>query len=560
MKKIIIASFIVIPAALGIAWLNRIDLMLALVKFQTARAYEVAPNRDIHWQQGPAQAGAASQDRPPNVIVILADDLGINDISTYGGGLANGQVQTPNIDELAASGANFSQAYSGAGTCAPSRAMLLTGRYPTRTGFEFTPTPDGMGAMATMIASSHDNGLPPGIYNKAGADKIPSFDEQGLPSSEITLAEILRDRGYYTAHIGKWHLGRGKGFSPEEQGFEQSLLMHSGLYLPADHPNVVNAKVDFDPIDQFLWAKMRYAAAFNDGGPVFEPKRYLTDYWTDESIKIIKANKNRPFFLYLAHWGAHTPLQATREDYEAVGDIKPHRARVYAAMVRAVDRSVGRILATLKEEGLSDNTIVVFSSDNGGAGYIGIPDVNAPYRGWKLTMFEGGIRVPLFMRWPAHIPRDTKVDTPAAHIDFLPTLVAAAQAKLPEDRVIDGENLLPLATGVDASGAPAAEWTRDTLFWQSGYYQVVRHKDWKLQVSENPKKQWLFDLSVDPTEQINLAAQQPDVVAKLTAMLQEHQAGRTPVLYPYVAEIPVAIDKTLAEPVTPSDETVYWPN
>jgi arylsulfatase A-like enzyme len=375
MKKIIIASFIVIPAALGIAWLNRIDLMLALVKFQTARAYEVAPNRDIHWQQGPAQADAASQDRPPNVIVILADDLGINDISTYGGGLANGQVQTPNIDELAASGANFSQAYSGAGTCAPSRAMLLTGRYPTRTGFEFTPTPDGMGAMATMIASSHDNGLPPSIYNKAGADKIPSFDEQGLPSSEITLAEILRDRGYYTAHIGKWHLGRGKGFSPEEQGFEQSLLMHSGLYLPVDHPDVVNAKVDFDPIDQFLWAKMRYAAAFNDGGPVFEPKSYLTDYWTDESIKIIKANKNRPFFLYLAHWGAHTPLQATREDYEAVGDIKPHRARVYAAMVRAVDRSVGRILATLKEEGLSDNTIVVFSSDNGGAGYIGIPDI-----------------------------------------------------------------------------------------------------------------------------------------------------------------------------------------
>ena len=199
MKKIIFATLIVIPAALGIAWLNRIDLMLALVKFQTARAYEVAPNRDIHWQQGPTEAASAPQDRPPNVIVILADDLGINDISTFGGGLANGQMQTPNIDELAASGANFSQAYSGAGTCAPSRAMLLTGRYPTRTGFEFTPTPDGMGPMAAMIASSHDNGLPPVIYNKAGADKIPSFDGQGLPTSEITLAEILRERGYYTA-------------------------------------------------------------------------------------------------------------------------------------------------------------------------------------------------------------------------------------------------------------------------------------------------------------------------------------------------------------------------
>ena len=135
----------------------------------------------------------------------------------------------------------------------------------------------------------------------------------------------------------------------------------------------------------------------------FKPGGYLTDYWTDESIKVIKANKNRPFFLYLAHWGTHTPLQATREDYEAVGDIKPHRKRVYAAMVRAVDRSVERIMETLEAEGLADNTVVVFTSDNGGAGYIGIDDVNSPYRGWKITMFEGGLRVPMFVKWPAKI-------------------------------------------------------------------------------------------------------------------------------------------------------------
>ena len=154
-----------------------------------------------------------------------------------------------------------------------------------------------------------------------------------------------------------------------------------------------------------------FQPAYNSGdADKFKPGGYLTDYWTDESIKVIKANKNRPFFLYLAHWGPHTPLQATREDYEALGDIEPHRKRVYAGMIRAVDRSVSRILDTLEEEGMADNTVVVFTSDNGGAGYIGIPDVNSPFRGWKITMFEGGLRVPMFVKWPAKIAAGTSVD------------------------------------------------------------------------------------------------------------------------------------------------------
>jgi hypothetical protein len=192
--------------------------------------------------------------------------------------------------------------------------------------------------------------------------------------------------------VGNWNLGRDNGMAPHQQDFDDSLLMSGGLYLPEDDSNVVNA----DPIDQFLWAAMTYANSFISGDANrFKAKGYLTDYWTDESVNVIKANKNRPFFLYLAHWGPHTPLQATREDYEAVGDIKPHRKRVYAGMVRAIDRSVGRILDTLEEEGLSDNTMVIFTSDNGGAGYIGIPEVNQPFRGWKITMFEGGLRVPM---------------------------------------------------------------------------------------------------------------------------------------------------------------------
>ena len=555
MKKFLIASLLVIVALGAVAWLNRIDLMLALVKFQSEREFVVAPNRPIPWEQGPATRQPGVQ-QPPNIILIVADDLGYNDLSTFGGGVADGRVQTPNIDQLAAAGAVFTQSYAGNATCAPSRAMIMTGRYPTRTGFEFTPTPSGMGPMVGAVSDSIENGLPPGLFNEAGAAAAPPYEQQGLPSAEVTVAEVLREKGYYTAHIGKWHLGRSEGFAPIDQGFDDSLLMASGLYLPEDDPGVVNAKLDFDPIDRFLWARMDYAASFNNRGEErFEPGGYLTDYWTDEAIAVIRANRNRPFFLYLAHWGTHTPLQATREDYEAVGDIQPHHLRVYAAMVRALDRSVGRINQALEEEGLADNTLVIFSSDNGGPGYIGLPDINAPFRGWKLSNFEGGLRVPLFMKWPQRIAAETLVDTPVAHIDLMPTIAAAAGTEPPKNVAIDGRDLLPLATGEGAQ-----RWDRETLFWQSGYYRAVRHGDWKLQVSDNPDKAWLYNLAEDPTEQHNLAESRADKRDELMSLLDAHRAaGRKP-LYPYIVEMPVAIDKTLAEYFEPGDEYIYWPN
>jgi uncharacterized sulfatase len=482
--------------------------------------------------------------------------MGYNDISTFGGGIADGKVKTPNIDQLAADGAVFEQSYAGNATCAPSRAMLMTGRYPTRTGFEFTPTPSGFGPMVAMIGNSLDNGLPPYKFNDELAETGLPYEGQGLLPSEVTVAEVLREKGYYTAHIGKWHLGQGEGQAPNDQGFDDSLLMSSALYLPEDDPNVVNAKLDFDPIDQFLWSRLSYANSFNNAGEKrFEPSGYLTDYWTDEAVKVIRNNKSRPFFLYLAHWGIHTPLQATREDYEAVGDIKPHRLRVYAAMMRALDRSVGQINDTLIEEGLADNTIVVFSSDNGGAGYIGLPGVNQPFRGWKLTNFEGGLRVPMFVKWPKKVAPGTRVSNPVAHIDLMPTLVAAADAKIPQDVELDGVDILPLATGDEG-----AAWDRKTLFWQSGYYRVVRHEDWKLQISDNPKKTWLFDLANDPTEQNNLATSEPEKLAELQALLAEHKASARDPLYPFVAEMPVAVDKTLATKFVEGDEYIYWPN
>ena len=335
--------------------------------------------------------------------------------------------------------------------------------------------------------------------------------------------------------------------------------MSSGLYLPEDDSNVVNAKLPFDPIDQFLWAAMTYANSFNSvDADRFKPKGYLTDYWTDESVNVIKANKNRPFFLYLAHWGPHTPLQATREDYIAVGDIKPHRKRVYAGMVRAIDRSVGRILDTLEEEGLSDNTMIIFTSDNGGAGYIGIPEVNQPFRGWKITMFEGGLRVPMMIKWPSKIAAGTVVETPVAHIDMMPTIAAAAGASQPAGVVIDGLDILPLMINQDA-----ANWTRKTLFWQSGHYQVVRHGDWKLQVNDRPTdglQYWLFDLAADPTEQHNLAVSRPNVVKQLKDLLAEHRAKSDGPLYLPSTQMPVMVDKTLAEDFVEGDEYIYTPN
>jgi arylsulfatase A-like enzyme len=540
-------------AVLGAAgYLNRSELMLAYIA-QTGKV-AVAPNRVVPWQAGPAQPETPPDQRPPNIVFILFDDLGINDLSTFGGGIADGKVPTPNIDQLAAQGAIFTQSYAGNATCAPSRAQLMTGRYSTRTGFEFTPTPSGMAPVVGMVSRQIRPDLPPSEYHPAAADASPPFEEQGLPPEEVTIAEVLKTRGYHTVHIGKWHLGTAGKFHPNNQGFDESLNMEGLAYLPEDDPDVVNARVEFDPIDKFLWARANFAASYNGGG-LFAPGGYLTDYWTDESLKVIEANRHRPFFLYLAHWGVHTPLQATRADYDAVGDIGPHRLRVYAAMIRALDRSVGRIMAKLAAEGLADNTLVVISSDNGGAGYVGLPDINAPYRGGKINFFEGGLRVPLFARWPARIAAGTRSDLPVGHVDLMPTLAAAASAQLPGGVTIDGRNLLPAMTGrgtVDRADAP--------LFWNSGYYKVVRAGNWKLQVNEKQRKSWLFNLADDPTETTDLADRNPAKRAELQALLDAHHRGRRAPLYPSTTDLSVMVDKTLAERFRPGDEFVYWPN
>ncbi len=565
------AAALALLAALG--WLFQEEILLKTIEIASDLRTPVGPNREVTWQGGPDPAGRARGERPPNIVLILADDLGFNDPTFAGGGVAGGSVPTPNIDSIAREGVSFSNGYSAHSTCAPSRAAIMSGRYATRFGFEFTPTPPGMASLVGRIANNMPGRIRMTHRTPSITEEI-SFAEVGMPASEITLAELLKRADYRTLHIGKWHLGRFNGMAPEDQGFDESLLMHSGLYLPEDDPNVINSKQDFDPIDRFLWHALNYAASFN-GGDAFEPARYLTDYYTDEAVKAIEANRDRPFFLYLAHWAPHTPLQATRADYDALSHIEDHRLRVYAAMIRALDRGVGRVLDALEANGLEDNTLVFFTSDNGGAHYIGLPEINQPFRGWKITFFEGGIHVPYFIKWPGRLPAGETFDAPVHGFDIYATAAAAAGVPLPSDRRIDGVDLVPFVVGADRGsvvgadrgfvvgadrGSVSRRVPHDELFWRSGHYQVARADGWKLQVSERPEKTWLFDLTEDPTEQNNLAEREPQRVASLSKALDAHNAEQAPPAWPSRGEFPVNIDKSLAIHDEPDDEYIYTPN
>ncbi|MEZ6022247.1 MAG: sulfatase-like hydrolase/transferase [Hyphomonadaceae bacterium] len=507
----------------------------------------IAANHPVEWQQGPVETPAG--ERPPNIIVILADDLGYNDISLHGG-IAGGLVQTPNIDALAQQGVQVEQGYTANATCSPSRAAIMTGQYATRFGFEFTSAPK---AFARYIAQADRTSLRQPIFHEERVADVPPVETLGLPPEQITIAEHLQEAGYHTLHIGKWHLGESAPLRPEAQGFDESLgfMAGAGMYLPRSDPNVVNAELPFDPIDRFLWANLPYAVQYN-GGQRFRPEGYITDYFTDQAVAAIDANRNRPFFMYLAYNTPHTPLQAARADYDALSGIEDHTERVYGAMITALDRGVGRVMQALRDNGLDDNTLVIFTSDNGGAWYVGLPNINQPYRGWKATFFEGGVRTPFFVRWPARLPAGARVEGPATHMDIFATAAAAANA--PVTRQLDGVNLLPYLAGETATPP------HDVLFWRSGPYRVVRAGDWKLQVSETPDRVWLFNLREDPTEQHDLAAQHPERVAEMRAMIEAQNAAMPAPLWPALIEGPVRIDVPLNSPWTEDQEYIYWSN
>lgn len=545
-----VLALLVVVAVGGGLYLKQNPLIV--VKFLSQLKDPIGPNQPVVWQQGPDKPVEGK--RPPNIILILADDLGYNDLTFNGGGVADGAVPTPNINSIAADGVDLRQGYAGNATCAPSRAAIMTGRYATRFGYEFTPAhPIFMKMVGEAQSGPHKT-----LYFAENAKNYPNVASLGIPTSEVTIAKILQTQGYHTLMFGKWHLGELPEMRPQAKGFDESLgfLMGGQMYAEPGSPSVVEARQKWDPIDRFLWAALPYAVS-KDGGPRFAPNEYMTDYLGDQAVASIKANKHRPFFMYLAFNAPHTPLQAKKEDYDALPMIKDHRLRVYAAMIRALDRNVGHVLEALKAEGLDDNTLVIFTSDNGGAHYIGLPDINKPYRGWKATFFEGGIRVPYFMKWPGVLKAGTKYSEPVAHVDIFATAASAAGAAVPTDRVLDGVNLLPFIEGKDTSRP------HQTLFWRSGGYRTLMEGDWKLQVSDRQNKVWLYNLKDDPTEQMNLADAQPAKVQELNKVLDKINAEQAKPGWPTLAEAPVTIDHPEDPerfPTKASDEYIYWAN
>ena len=553
MKKLII-GIIVIGCMSLIAWQNRVSLLMFGIPILFNIMDPIAEEGLVNWSEGPNEASSDPSKRPPNIILILADDMGFNDLSLYNGGAGDGSLMTPNIDALGLEGVIFDNGYAANAVCAPSRATIMTGRYSTRFGFEFTPFPKiGITIMQWMQETAEEEPKLKTFIDFDLASKRGDILDLGMPSEQITIAEILKDKGYYTAHIGKWHLGQMEGSHPIDQGFDDSLSMIGTLYLPENHPDVVNSRNLNDPIDNMVWTVGRFSASFNKSDD-FEPDEYLTDYYTNNAIKVIEENKNRPFFLYLGHWAIHNPLQSLKSDYDLHSHSGNHALSVYSGMIEALDRSVGKIVKTLEENGLSDNTLIIFTSDNGGAGYIELPDINKPYRGWKLTHFEGGMHVPFLAKWPSQIKKGTRFLSPIHHIDIFHTIAAAAGASVPKDRKLDGVDLIPYIQGENK------EKPHKTLFWREGHHQSVLHKGWKLIKADRPDKRWLFNLDKDPTERNNLSKDNPTKVSQLEKLLDLHNSEQAEPLWPSVLDSPMLIDKHGGQDYEEGDEYIYWPN
>ncbi len=442
----------------------------------------------------------------PNIIVIVADDLGWNDISANG----NKEIPTPNIDGIGHDGVHFTNGYSSAHICGPSRAGLITGRYQQRFGQEFQIHGNVKDPKASKIQ--------PDGYIAAYLPQNYSAEHQGLPTDEVTLAKLLKDNGYTTGLVGKWHLGSTEEYLPENRGFDSHFGFLGGASSYAD-TNDATVETTFLPwVNHYKSGLNRKdERAIRSGGKVIDVKEYLTYRFRDEAINFIEKNKEKPFYLHLTFNAIHTPIQAPKEIYEKFAHIKDPAKRNYYALTAALDASVGTINNKLKELKLDNNTIVFFISDNGGASYTRLTD-NAPLKGGKLTHYEGGIRVPFFVKWPEKIKGGKVYNEPVIHLDIFTTVAAAAKAKLPEGKKYDGVDLLIYVNG-ENTAAP-----HEALFWRNGYAKAVRKGNYKLIVNDEKKTKQLYNLTTDASEKKDLAAGNPDKVKELSEALTTWEA------------------------------------
>lgn len=439
---------------------------------------------------GDSSAPTESSITRPNIVLIFVDDVGYCDTEMYG----CDAVPTPHIKQLAEDGALFTAGYVTSPVCSPSRAGLLTGRYQHRFGHEFLPEAD------------------PG-------------ENGGLPVTEITLADALSEAGYVTGIVGKWHLGAGKKFHPLNRGFDSffGMLTWGADYADPTREDVIEWRHPLAPPQDpdSVWPG-RGADTVMRGRESVDEDQYLTDAFTREAVAFIENNHHRPFFLYLPYTATHGPLQVTRKYYDRFAHIEDESQRIYRAMTSALDDGIGDVLAAIAENGVEENTIVAFISDNG----AGVADYasNAPLRLGKHTLFEGGVRVPFAIRWPARVAPGTVYEQPVSTLDIFPTAVAAAGGLLPADRAMDGVDLLPFLS--ETSGEPA----HDALFWRQGPNWAVRQGDWKLIHAAD--RNWLYNLADDVSEQTNIAQQHPGVVERLTQDYSDWNNGNADPLWP----------------------------
>jgi arylsulfatase A len=457
-----------------------LPLLLVLLLFGSCR--QSLPGR----QSSPARETAApppAANRPPNVVLILMDDLGWSDVGFNGSPF----YQTPNLDRLARQSLRFTNAYAASPVCSPTRASLLTGQYPAR--LQIT---DWL----------------PGRTDRPSQKLLRAELRQELPLETVTLAEVFQQAGYATAHIGKWHLG-GEGYGPEEQGF--------GLNIGGDHTGT--PATYFSPYHNEQHPNWKIQN-LSPGAP----GEYLTDRLTTAALRFMEQHRERPFFLYLPHFAVHIPLKAKPELMEK------HRQRpvppgssqtnaIYAAMIESMDESVGRIMARLDELRLSEHTIVIFTSDNGGLSVEEGPHTpatsNAPLREGKGHLYEGGIRVPLLVKGPQVVKPGSVSDEPVSSIDFYPTLLQLANIPLPAGQKVDGVSLVPLLQD-------QRSLDRQELYWHYPHYSnqhgkpgtAIRQGDFKL-IAFYEGGVELYNLKEDPSEQKNLAATMPAKVQQL---------------------------------------------
>lgn len=464
----------------------------------------------------------------PNVVLIVADDLGKHDVSIY----PPASVPTPSLERLAREGVTFTAGYVTAPVCSPSRAALLTGRYQQRYGFELLPHdryPRNRleSWVARNVFSSHG-------WHAVDPPRVPLDQDialQGLPPGELTLAELLQKEGYATAIFGKWHLGSHDATTPGRRGFDYQYGFYEAfsLYADPDDPDVVGVRGDYFA-DRYQWWSGRSGnSAIRRNGQVIEEDGYLTQRIASEASAWILANRDRPFFAYVPFNAPHAPLQAPRSYVERFASEPDPDRRVYLAMIAALDDAVGEILSTLDQAGVADETIVIFTSDNGAATYTGIA-TNAPLRGGKFTNFEGGVNVPLVLRWPGHVPSGEKYHPPVSTVDLFSTISRAAGVTLPDDRVFDGVDLVPFLRGERATAPHGA------LFWRADTHRGVRTGNWKLISDTRTGARVLYDLGNDPFETTDLSQSRPEVLEDLERQLLAWEATLVRPLWPNVME------------------------